>query len=165
MQHGKHGRQLGSGRLKPNAFADFVTGQIADNNQPERTMKTPTPTTNARWEKLCCSGQSWYQIAEEMKLDCRQKERELTAARAEIEEYAEDKSRLATMAMEFREQRDRLAEALKEYREALSDGPENCSYKMYEAVDEFAEKALQSLTTNKEDQERKSPASDGSEIN
>lgn len=46
------------------------------------------------------------------------------------------------------EQRDRLAEALKEYREALSDGPENCSYKMYEAVDEFAEKALQSLTTN-----------------
>ena len=46
------------------------------------------------------------------------------------------------------EQRDRLAEALKEYREALSDGPENCSYKMYEAVDEFAEKALQSLTPN-----------------
>jgi len=45
-------------------------------------------------------------------------------------------------------QRDRLAEALKEYREALSDGPENCSYKMYEAVDEFAEKALQSLTPN-----------------
>ena len=40
------------------------------------------------------------------------------------------------------EQRDRLAEALKEYREALSNGPENCSYKMYEAVDEFAEKAL-----------------------
>jgi len=43
------------------------------------------------------------------------------------------------------EQRDRLAEALKEYREALHDGPENCSYKMYEAVDEFAEQALQSL--------------------
>ncbi len=35
-----------------------------------------TPTTNARWERLCCSGQSWYQIAEEMKLDCRQLERE-----------------------------------------------------------------------------------------
>ena len=49
---------------------------------------------------------------------------------------------------EARQQRDRLAEALKEYREALSDGPENCSYKMYEAVDEFAEKALQSLTPN-----------------
>jgi hypothetical protein len=45
-------------------------------------------------------------------------------------------------------QRDSLAEALKEYREALSNGPENCSYKMYEAVDEFAEQALQSLTTN-----------------
>jgi hypothetical protein len=35
-------------------------------------------------------------------------EQEMSAARAEIEEYAEDKSRLATMAMEFREQRDRL---------------------------------------------------------
>jgi len=51
---------------------------------------------------------------------------------------------------ETRVQRDRLAEALKEYREALSDGPENCSYKMYEAVDEFAEQALQSLTPNTE---------------
>jgi hypothetical protein len=50
-----------------------------------------TPTTDARWETLCCSGQSWYQIAEEMKLDCRQRERELTAVT---------------------EQRDRLAEAL-----------------------------------------------------
>jgi hypothetical protein len=37
---------------------------------------------------------------------------ELTAARAEIEEYAEDKSRLATMAMEFRYQRDRLVEEI-----------------------------------------------------
>ena len=44
-----------------------------------------TPITNARWETFCCSGQSWYQIAEEMKLDCRQLERELTVARAKIE--------------------------------------------------------------------------------
>ena len=50
-----------------------------------------TPITDARWETLCCSGQSWYQIAEEMKLDCRQKERELTRVT---------------------EQRDRLADAL-----------------------------------------------------
>lgn len=48
------------------------------------------------------------------------------------------------------EHRDRLAEALNKYREALSDGPENCSYKMYESVDEFAEKALQFLTPKKE---------------
>jgi len=47
--------------------------------------------------------------------------------------------------VQLTEQRDRLAEALKEYREALHDGPENCSYKMYEAVDEFAREALQSL--------------------
>jgi len=46
------------------------------------------------------------------------------------------------MAARAEVNRDRLAEALKEYREALSNGPENCSYKMYEAVDEFAEKAL-----------------------
>jgi hypothetical protein len=52
-----------------------------------------TPTTDARWETLCCSGQSWYQIAEEMKLDCRQRERELASVT---------------------EQRDRLAEALRE---------------------------------------------------
>jgi hypothetical protein len=50
-------------------------------------MNTDTPTTNARWETLCCSGQSWYQIAEEMKLDCRKLERELTAARAEATHY------------------------------------------------------------------------------
>jgi hypothetical protein len=48
-----------------------------------------TPITNARWERFCCSGQSWYQIAEEMKLDCRQLERELTAARSEIEAIME----------------------------------------------------------------------------
>ena len=52
---------------------------------------------------------------------------------------------IATKLEIVTEQRDRLAEALKEYREALHDGPENCSYKMYEAVDEFAEQALQSL--------------------
>jgi translation initiation factor 2B subunit (eIF-2B alpha/beta/delta family) len=45
---------------------------------------------------------------------CRQLERELTAARAEIEEYAEDKSRLATMAMEFKEQRDRAWQTIAE---------------------------------------------------
>ena len=46
-----------------------------------------TPTTDARWETLCCSGQSWYLIAEQMMLDCRQKERELTPAREEIAEW------------------------------------------------------------------------------
>ena len=78
-----------------------------------------TPTTNARWERLCCSGQSWYQIAEEMKLDCRQLERELTAARAEIAELNEEygtwwaQKRIALDELkEVTEQRDRLAEAL-----------------------------------------------------
>ena len=49
----------------------------------------------------------------------------------------------------IKQQRVRLAEALKEYREALSNGPENCSYKMYEAVDEFAEKALAAMKGDK----------------
>jgi len=50
-----------------------------------------------------------------------------------------------THSEKLEKQRDRLVDALKEYREALHDGPENCSYKMYEAVDEFAREALQSL--------------------
>tara|TARA_R110000868_G_scaffold81743_1_gene231146 strand:+ start:412 stop:846 length:435 start_codon:yes stop_codon:yes gene_type:complete len=49
-------------------------------------MNTPTLRTDARWERLRRSSQSWYQIAEEMKLDCRQNERELTAAQEEIKE-------------------------------------------------------------------------------
>ena len=53
-------------------------------------MNEDTPITDARWETHCWSFRSWYQIAEEMKLDCRQLERELTA---------------------LTEQRDRLAEA------------------------------------------------------
>ena len=47
---------------------------------------TPTPRTNARWEKLCCSDQSWYQIAEEIKLDCRQLETELAAVTEQRDE-------------------------------------------------------------------------------
>lgn len=75
--------------------------------------KYETPTTNARWEKLCCSGQSWYQIAEEMKLDCRQLERELTAAREEItilkSKYADHHAEAERLTSEIRsvtEQRD-----------------------------------------------------------
>jgi len=79
-----------------------------------------TPITNARWETFCCSGQSWYQIAEEMKLDCRQLERELNAVT---------------------EQRDRLAEALKELRN-------NESMSLGGAAYEIVEQAIQSLTTN-----------------
>jgi hypothetical protein len=90
-----------------------------------------TPTTDARWETLCCSGQSWYQIAEEMKLDCRQRERELTAVT---------------------EQRDRLAEALIKCREdsvCEQVRMEKCRYT--KAADESqanidrADKALQYL--------------------
>ena len=83
-------------------------------------MNTPTPRTDdaINWHK----GVKYVEVSFTRKL-----ERELTAVT---------------------EQRDRLAEALKEYREALHDGPENCSYKMYEAVDEFAREALQPLNQN-----------------
>ena len=72
-----------------------------------------TPTTNARWEKLCCSGQSWYQIAEEMKLDCRQKERELTRVTEQRDglrsgiDYASDQ---LTTVTEQREEARQLAQ-------------------------------------------------------
>jgi len=47
----------------------------------ENESKSETPETNASWEKLCCSGQSWYQIAERLKLDARKMERERDEAR------------------------------------------------------------------------------------
>lgn len=68
-----------------------------------------TPRTSSKWEELCCSGQSWYTIAEYMKEDCQDLERELNAvteqrdeARAEL---AELKLRLETIraAAEFNE--------------------------------------------------------------
>jgi hypothetical protein len=92
-----------------------------------------TPTTNARWERLCCSGQSWYQIAEEMKLDCRQLERELTAAREELVETRKDFMCLAELLdghdatecrmnlVRLKEQRDRLAVALQSIKNWIAD--------------------------------------------
>jgi hypothetical protein len=50
-----------------------------ESNSPLRaatcSSSSDTPETDAAWEKLCCSGQSWYQIAERLKLDCRAMER------------------------------------------------------------------------------------------
>ena len=46
-------------------------------------------------------------------------------------------------------QRDTLAEALQEYREALSNGPENCSYARYGYVDEKAKQALAAVKGEK----------------
>lgn len=64
---------------------------------------TPTPITNARWEKLCCSGQSWYQIAEEMKLDCRQLESELTAAQEELKSAIQQRDEARLQAQHYRD--------------------------------------------------------------
>jgi len=73
-----------------------------------------TPTTNARWETLCCSGQSWYQIAEEMKLDCRQLERELAEVTEQRDRLIEQQEqwRLSSVCRELTEQRDRLIETI-----------------------------------------------------
>ena len=85
-----------------------------------------TPTTDARWETLCCSGQSWYQIAEEMKLDCRQRERELTTVTEQRDRLADQIEAnhkgtlmLERMVYQLREQRDRLAEAILKHRDEL----------------------------------------------
>jgi len=56
---------------------------------------------------------------------------------------AEDWIRMAKISMDGgRAQNDRLREALISYREALSDGPENCSWITYDLVDEKAKEAL-----------------------
>ena len=125
-------------------------------------MKTDTPRTDAQATGNSDPQQDEY---EDLLYFTRTLERELNSARAEL---AEMTARAASLAAylppdtlcgdiqkwrdEYKmaiDQRDRLAEALKEYREALSDGPENCSYKMYEAVDEFAEKALAAMKGDK----------------
>lgn len=103
-------------------------------------MKTKTTKTNAKWSKLCRNVQSWYQIAEEMKLYCCQKERKLTAVT---------------------EQRDRLAEALRECledsmellgeRDWWKDEPRLDYQKRYQETRDNvtrADEALQSLTPN-----------------
>jgi len=56
------------------------------------------------------------------------------------------------------EQRDRLAEAMTRIKTIYENPEKRCIPSSSDMYDE----ALQSLTTNKEDQERKSPASDGS---
>jgi hypothetical protein len=58
-----------------------------------------------------------------------------------IDEYAEDKSRLATMAMDFKEQRDRLVEALERILSYQGRFAE-------EDPESIATEALQSLTPN-----------------
>jgi len=81
-----------------------------------------TPTTNARWERLCCSGQSWYQIAEEMKLDCRQ----LVETRKDFMCLAElldghDATECRMNLVRLKEQRDRLAVALQSIKNWIAD--------------------------------------------
>jgi hypothetical protein len=81
---------------------------------------TPTPRTdeNAAWSNSCDFDDKFKMEVCESSF-ARQLERELTAVTEQrdrlqdvIDEYAEDKSRLATMAMVFKEQRDRLEIAL-----------------------------------------------------
>ena len=75
-------------------------------------------------------------------------ERELAAVnadrdvlRADLCAFAVDMEReLSASQQEAR----RLREALEKYRDALSDGPENCSFSKYEEVDEIARESLSS---------------------
>jgi undecaprenyl pyrophosphate synthase len=81
-------------------------------------------------------------------------ERELTAARAEISHMVSENGNMYLEIFIARHQRDRLAEALKN----IASG----NYSWRTCVDKLAPEALQSLNTNTPDQDRKSPASDGS---
>jgi chromosome segregation ATPase len=104
---------------------------------------------------------------------------ELTAARAEIEEYknaftemnqalgveVEEVERLKLELTAVTKQRDRLAEALRQMWPFIEeDDYPNCNTPAFNAAILKYKEALQSLTTNTPDQERKSPASDGSGI-
>jgi hypothetical protein len=100
-----------------------------------------TPRTDYYWDKINKDNIDGFTLALKMRNHAYKLEEKMT-------DLMEWRIEVENELHKVTEQRDRLAEALKEYREALSDGPENCSYKMYEAVDEFAEQALQSLTTN-----------------
>ena len=124
---------------------------LSDPNHPHGIrFREDSPTTNARWERLCCSGQSWYQIAEEMKLDCRQSERELTTAQNKIQTLSEigidqmDKeSSLKSELKTVTEQRDRLAEALRKIKNACATY--NDPYDELDFIDGITYEALQSL--------------------
>jgi hypothetical protein len=108
-------------------------------------MNTETPTTNARWEKLCCSSQSWYQIAEEMKLDCRQRERELTVLTEQLDAVTLRLGNTQERMFDAERQRDRLAEALRKIKNA--GGTYNDPYDELDFIDGVTFEALQSLTT------------------
>jgi SMC interacting uncharacterized protein involved in chromosome segregation len=120
--------------------------------------KYETPKTNARWETLCCSGQSWYQIADEMKLDCRQLERELTAVTEQRDGLHELHNKNAARSKELlelcgtlrkeltavTEQRDRLAEAVNAATILIAAKGRHNTMLAYNGLRD----ALQSLTPN-----------------
>jgi hypothetical protein len=57
----------------------MITNQSQTLSELPRTtcsQSSESPETAALWEKECCSGRSWYQIAENLKLHAREMERE-----------------------------------------------------------------------------------------
>jgi hypothetical protein len=98
-------------------------------------------------------GWSYADVFEEL---CRKLERELTAARELVKNLEITVLSLMMENKTVTEQRDRLVEALKEI--DCNKHGRNSGFECRA----IASKALQSLTTNTPDQERKSPASDGS---
>jgi hypothetical protein len=117
------------------------------NNQPERTMNKIESAYKEMIEDVQMSGEM---IAYCMKDKALELERELTAARAEVERL-KDHCRTKVKAlqnqtaerMKAEQQRDRLAEALRELRN-------NESMSLGGAAYEIVEQALQSLTTNEQ---------------
>jgi hypothetical protein len=89
-------------------------------------------------------------------------ERELNAVTEqrdkEREIYGKSYSAELARSNHYKQQRDRLAEAMTRIKNIYENPEKGCIPSSSDMYDE----ALQSLTTNKEDQERKSPASDGS---
>ena len=81
------------------------------------SSSTSTPETDATWEKLCCSGESWYSIAEKVKvlsqrLECERDElRELLRQTQELcHEYLDAKIKTERERIEAQDTVERLTE-------------------------------------------------------
>lgn len=101
-----------------------------------------TPETDSIWQEECCSGRSWYQIAENVKIHARVIERQLNKARdamaylaTQWEECEKRRDEEYDRNAQTIRQRDELAEALREMRYCHTDKAERMAVKALSYLD------------------------------
>jgi hypothetical protein len=126
--------------------------------------QSDTPRTDEKYESICESWSNSVSDFPEMTEFARKLERELTAARAEIDmmgiRYAAAEMHHANNMQEVTAQRDRLAEALKH----VAEGSSCCACRGSAELVSIAEAALQSLTTNEQSHRSLPGASDATKV-